>query len=178
MCLNVSGYYCQGFLFFFFFFGKGCIQNEEPNSKREYGCNVFMWFKEKDEKYLAFLTALTFHEDYDLDKKKKKKKRKSDYELQERTELQAALVCTVTKRCSLGNHSTPTQANYEKHKCNSGKVQSQQRDHSPKLTGWHKLSAVILPDFQSEAIVLTRRVMKSRGVNNRKDLHSQISDYQ
>lgn len=63
-------------LFFFFFFGKGCIQNEEPNSKREYGCNVFMWFKEKDEKYLAFLTALTFHEDYDLDKKKKKRKEK------------------------------------------------------------------------------------------------------
>ena len=97
-----------------------------------------MWFKEKDEKYLAFLTALTFHEDYDSDFKKKKWKKKMIVnELQERTELQAALVCTVTKRCSLGNHSTPKQANYEKHKCNSGKVQSQQRDHSPKLTGWH-----------------------------------------
>lgn len=50
---------------------------------------------------------------YHFMKTMKKKKKKTcgwlvkELALQQRTELQAALVCTITKRCSLGNHATP-----------------------------------------------------------------------
>lgn len=92
---------------------------------------MFMWFKEKDKKYLAFLNSPTFREHYDLGKKcdwlvkqtNKKKKRA----LQHRTELQAALVCTITIRCAAwgkkNNHCTPKKVNYET-QCNSGKYKA------------------------------------------------------
>lgn len=58
----------------------------------------------KGQKYLAFLTALTFHENYD-DKEEKKEITCNwlvkELALQQRTNYKAALVCTIIKRCSL-----------------------------------------------------------------------------
>lgn len=70
--------------------------------------------RKKGQKYLNFLTALHFMKT-DADKKKLNKKcewLEKELAQQQRTGLQAALVCTITKRCSLGNYSIPKQANY------------------------------------------------------------------
>lgn len=55
------------------------------------GCNRFMWFKEKGQKYLAFLTALPFHEDYG--EKEKKINVRIDCDVGERTRSTTELNC-------------------------------------------------------------------------------------
>lgn len=88
----------------------------KPQQEYGYGRNVFMWSKKK--KYLSLLTALLFM---------KTMKNKNVWLVGEtcstRRRLQAALVCTVRKRCSLGNYSKPKQANY-KTQCNIGKYKA------------------------------------------------------
>lgn len=58
------------------FFGKGCIQNElrtqTPTKVTSRNMDATCCdSRKKDKKYLAFLRALTFHEDYDTGKNKK-----------------------------------------------------------------------------------------------------------
>lgn len=124
------------------------VRNQMKRYERVQKFDVYV-SQGKGQKYLDFLTALHFMKTMILREKKKIKKMTGWWQelaLLRRTELQAALVCTVTKRCSLGRregknrktkkqkHSTPKQANYET-QCNSDKVQSEQRDHSLELTG-------------------------------------------
>lgn len=45
MCLDVSGYYCQVFVFFFWKKMHLNVNQKED----EYKCNMFMRFKEKDK---------------------------------------------------------------------------------------------------------------------------------
>lgn len=153
--------------FFVFFFGKGCILKWVDGLRNQTPTRIWTWMwwidviQGKRTKVPCFPYSPTFHGDYDSDKK-------CDWlvkelTLQQRTGLQAALVCTITKRCSLGNYSMPKQANYET-QCNSGKAQSQQCDHSPKLTGWHN-SALWFARFsvRSHSLWFNERVMRRRG---------------
>lgn len=76
-------------------------QVENSNWKR-----VNMRFR-KRTKVLRFPYSPTFHENYELDLKKKKQQQKNpkqnpELDLDWRTELRAALVCTHAKRRSLG----------------------------------------------------------------------------
>lgn len=136
--MNDSRYYCQ-------VLGKRMQMGWEPNSNNsdeyEYGCNVFMEFKEKDK---STLLSLQPYVSWRLWFWIKTGTMLGERTSKQRTELQAALVCTITKRCSLGITlrlisqlwNTMQQWKSTKPTC----------DHSLKLTGWHN-SALICQIF-------------------------------
>lgn len=115
----MSRYYCQ-VGFFFFFWKKDAFKRsrwiEKPNSQQQR--RVWAWMRGvhviqgKGPKYLAFLTALRFMKTMIWIRKKKKCWWK-ELALQQRTELQAALVCTVTKRdAAWGKKKTKKEKNH------------------------------------------------------------------
>lgn len=134
--LNVSGYYCQVGFFWKRMHLKwdDGSQNQTPtwvistNMDARCSCDS----RKRTKSTLLSWTALHFVNTMISEKKcdwlvKKNKQTNKKRALQHRTELQAALVCTITIRCAAwgkkNNHCTPKKVNYET-QCNSGKYKA------------------------------------------------------
>lgn len=162
MCLNVSVIIAL-FILEKDAFKMSWLRNQTPT-------RVWIWTQrvQGKQKYLALLTALLFM-------KTMKKKKKNVWLVGETCStlrLQAALVCTVRKRCSLGNYSKPKQANY-KTQCNIGKYKANDVITRKRLQG---NSALWFARFS----IKSHRVWWTRGRwgGSTTKRTSQISDYQ